>query len=300
LADGTVVFQKMKNLEHPRRYFPMHEDHPVAQLPVSTTRRRMPGLHAYLMLLLGAGFLCANAFWVPGIRPAAAQTTASTADFFGNDTCATCHEEIVRNFASNPHVKLAKEHGQAGITCESCHGAGRAHVDGGGDKTKIFNPAKATSKELNARCLSCHQDKREAFEHMGHGRSSVSCLACHSIHASGNRAHLLKAAQPQVCVNCHVEKAGPFVYEHKAISTEGCTSCHAPHGSPNPHMLNRADPNALCLKCHLAAPHNAAIMPAHAQAPQRQNCISCHSDIHGSNTSPFFMNSNANKKPDAR
>ena len=39
----------------------------------------------------------------------------------------------------------------AGVTCENCHGAGSEHVAGGGDVTKIFNPAKASAKDVDAK-----------------------------------------------------------------------------------------------------------------------------------------------------
>src|SRR5437773_4264038 len=40
--------------------------------------------------------------------------------------------------------------------CEACHGPGKAHVDGGGDKTKIFTFKNASAQEISARCLGCH------------------------------------------------------------------------------------------------------------------------------------------------
>ena len=82
----------------------------------------------------------------PAAKAASADTKAAAApsgDFVGQDTCVTCHDEIGKKFADNPHTKMALMHGSSGVTCESCHGAGKAHVDGGGDITKIFNPAKA-------------------------------------------------------------------------------------------------------------------------------------------------------------
>jgi len=47
---------------------------------------------------------------------------ASSADYVGSETCATCHEEAARKFSSNPHARLSLEHGGKGISCEGCHG----------------------------------------------------------------------------------------------------------------------------------------------------------------------------------
>ena len=50
------------------------------------------------------------------------------------------------------------------MTCENCHGAGKAHVEGGGDVTKIFDPAKASPKEVDATCLGCHAGAHPNFD----------------------------------------------------------------------------------------------------------------------------------------
>jgi DmsE family decaheme c-type cytochrome len=283
-----------------------------------------------------------------GSAPAAkAQAmTAAPGDFVGQETCATCHEEAAKGFASNPHTRIAEMHGKTGVTCEGCHGAGKAHVDGGGDVSKIFNPAKASAKEIDARCLSCHQGQHANFERTAHGENNVSCLSCHSVHHSKTPERLLKVEQPKlcyqchtdtkpqfnmpfhhkveeglmkctdchdahgtfnrknlrasaqmdaVCTKCHSETAGPFVYEHSVVKTEGCTACHFPHGGPNPRLINRASVNTLCLQCHSPSPNfttaGLPAGPAHNQATQYQACTTCHTSIHGSNTSPIFFNS---------
>jgi DmsE family decaheme c-type cytochrome len=169
------------------------------------------------MLMLGASILCPVAPAAPAPKAAPiASTEAKTAtapaknsapeDFVGEEVCTTCHTAEAKGFPDNPHSKLALEHGGAGVTCESCHGAGKAHVEGGGDVTKIFNPAKASSKEIDATCLKCHAGSHPDFVRSPHAKAGVGCTSCHSVHASKETEHLLKASQPMLCFQCHTDE----------------------------------------------------------------------------------------------
>src|ERR1017187_7720625 len=73
------------------------------------------------------------------------------ADFVGSDVCATCHAEVAKKFSENPHSKLALIHGGQGATCESCHGGGKAHVESGGDASKIIQISKESAGQVDER-----------------------------------------------------------------------------------------------------------------------------------------------------
>jgi DmsE family decaheme c-type cytochrome len=248
------------------------------------------------MLILGASVLCAQAVAAgapkgeAGSKPAAVETKASApGDFVGAEVCATCHEEVAKGFASNPHSKLAEAHGKSGITCEGCHGAGKAHVEGGGDKTKIFNPAEATAKEVDQKCLGCHQGKHANFERSAHGENNVSCIGCHSVHASGANESLLKAPQPSLCYQCHTDVKPQFSmpFHHKV--NEGlvqCTDCHDPHGSfEKKGLKSAAQQDAVCVKCHTEAA--GPFVYEHAVV-KTEGCTACHSPHGGPN--PRLLN----------
>jgi len=237
------------------------------------------------MLMLGAGMLCATAMGAPapGSKPAGAQAKdAAPSDFVGAEICATCHEEASKKFATNPHTKMTEMHGSNGATCENCHGAGKAHVEGGGDKTKIFNPAKASAKDVDAKCLSCHAGAHPNFERSPHAKANVGCTSCHSVHASTEKEHLLKAAEPTLCFQCHNDVKPQFSmpFHHKV--NEGavkCGDCHDVHGTfGNSNLKSTADQNAICTKCHMEK--RGPFVYEHA-AVKGEGCLSCHTP-HGS------------------
>jgi DmsE family decaheme c-type cytochrome len=275
----------------------MHKDGRAKQLPLNAAPGKKPGLRACLTLVLGAGILCASAWSAPapGAKAAGAQAKdAAPGDFVGAETCITCHEEVGKGFASNPHSKLAEAHGKTGVTCEGCHGPGRAHVEGGGDVTKIFNPAKATAKEVDKTCLGCHAGTHPNFDRSPHAKANVGCTGCHSVHASKDEDHLLIAAQPKLCFQCHADTKPAFdmPFHHKV--NEGavsCSDCHDPHGTfENNNLKSTADQNAICTKCHMET--RGPFVYEHA-AVKAEGCLGCHTP-HGSQNARLLNMPNVN------
>lgn len=221
--------------------------------------------------------------------PARAENKGQAAGFVGADTCATCHEDVAKGFANNPHSKIAEMHGKSGVTCEGCHGPGQAHVEGGGDKTKIFNPAKASAKEVDEKCLGCHQGQHANFSRSPHAKANVSCISCHSVHESKGEAHLLRASEPALCFQCHtdVKPAFNMPFHHKV--NEGlisCSDCHNPHGTfQNNNLKATADMNMICTKCHTET--RGPFVFEHA-AVKAEGCTGCHTP-HGSQN-PRLLN----------
>jgi len=119
---------------------------------------------------------------VPTPTVARQAPAAKVGEFAGSETCALCHADLANKFSSNPHSELALMHGGKGITCESCHGPGQAHVASGGDPTKILQLSKMSPKQIDATCLGCHATAHPNFLRSDHAKAAVSCTNCHSIH----------------------------------------------------------------------------------------------------------------------
>jgi DmsE family decaheme c-type cytochrome len=213
---------------------------------------------------------------------------SESAKYVGSDTCKTCHEEIYqKKFENTPHFKAALDgaHG-----CEACHGPGSAHVEGGGDVTKIVSFKTMSRKESSARCLTCHGEKHEQLHFSGsaHASNDVGCLDCHSPHNAKESEHLLVRAQPNLCYSCHTAAKADFgkPYHHRV--DEGlirCSDCHNVHGTTTLRQV-RAMPSgdAICSKCHAdkAGPFVYEHVPV-----KTEGCRSCHTP-HGS-TNPRFL-----------
>ena len=268
----------------------MQREWPVARLPIGAVLGKNPGLRVCWMLL-GTVFLCASAWGAPAPATKSATPAKDTlaSDYVGSETCATCHEEVSKKFGNNPHQKAAETKNGVVVTCENCHGAGKAHVEGGGDKTKIFNPSNATAQEVDKKCEGCHAGTHPNFDRSPHAKANVSCIGCHSVHASEGNEHLLKAEQPKLCFQCHndVKPAFNMPFHHKV--EEGllkCSDCHDAHGTFGANNVKAtADQNAICTKCH--AEVRGPFVYEHA-AVKTEGCMGCHTP-HGSQN-PRLLN----------
>jgi predicted CXXCH cytochrome family protein len=209
------------------------------------------------------------------------------AEFVGSQTCADCHEAIVRDFKTATHARLKATGDNAkNVGCESCHGPGSLHNQSGGTRDTIINPRKSPET-----CFQCHLDKRGEFNLPYHHpvlEGKVSCGDCHNPHKgpavkSGGTALM---SENETCAKCHTTQFGPFVFEHEALR-EGCTTCHRVHGSVNQKMLVSRN-QTLCLKCHFqqqTTPGRLFIGGRdHTSFVSRGTCWSagCHEAVHGS------------------
>ncbi len=186
--------------------------------------------------------------------------------------CLTCHAGSMRRagFAVSSHMA-------GGITCTDCHSIHSPEI--------VETLKRKATPEL---CYSCHPESRTSFTAPeGHGldRGLVSCEDCHNPHGSPERGLLNRPMiNGELCAACHIDKRGPFVFEHAAGTVEGCVACHTPHGSANRFMLKTNRTSELCISCHTEAPatHNLA-------DPRYQNCTTCHTAIHGSDSHRLFF-----------
>jgi DmsE family decaheme c-type cytochrome len=215
--------------------------------------------------------------------PAAGAPSPEVSKYVGAETCKTCHEEIYNSWEKTPHWKttLDTKGGPSHQGCEGCHGPGADHVAGGGDVSKIFKFKDASTKEVDAKCLTCHAGAHPNFDRSPHARAKVSCTSCHSAHHS-EEEKLLKAAQPALCFQCHSDTKPAFnmPFHHKV--NEGlitCSDCHDVHGTflAN-NVKSTADQNAICTKCHTEV--RGPFVYEHV-AVKAEGCLGCHTP-HGS------------------
>ena len=231
------------------------------------------------------------------VSPAASGKTEETkakpaenesSQYVGSETCQGCHEDIYKKgFTATPHYKtrLQKGHG-----CESCHGPGAAHVEGGGDKTKIFSFKDKPASEISGRCMECHEYGAEHanFDRSQHNVNDVSCIACHSTHKAKEPQFLLVEKQPQLCFGCHTDAKQDFSRPFRHRVEQGlvsCTDCHNQHGSSQTNLLRAtASQDQVCFKCHA---DKAGLFAFEHEPVKTEGCSACHQP-HGS-TNPRML-----------
>jgi len=208
--------------------------------------------------------------------------------YAGSEVCQTCHEEVYKKgFQDTPHFRTTLKNGHG---CESCHGPGAAHVEGGGDKSKIFQFKGATAKQISQRCLECHEygEEHANFARSQHSVNEVSCTSCHSPHHAKEPQFLLAEKQPQLCYSCHTETKPDFAKPFRHRVDQGllrCTDCHNQHGGFLVKQLrSTAAQDQVCFKCHT---DKAGPFVFEHEPVKTEGCVACHQP-HGS-TNPRLL-----------
>ena len=219
---------------------------------------------------------------------AAASPVQDAAQYVGEDTCLTCHEG--QKYDGTAHAFAANERTPAAAHgCESCHGPGKAHVDGSGDTTKILRLKAISPHESSATCTTCHDRKAHAlWDGSQHDQRNVGCVSCHSIHTPKAAPQLAARTQMELCSSCHrnvTNKQHRFNHMPVREGAMTCTSCHNVHGSTNVKLLRTGTTvDESCTSCH--AEKRGPYLWEHA--PVSESCVTCH-DPHGSNNDRMLV-----------
>ncbi|MBI4469987.1 MAG: DmsE family decaheme c-type cytochrome [Acidobacteria bacterium] len=233
-----------------------------------------------LAMLATAGIL-AVAWWAlgqergPGVSVSGILPEAS---YVGVETCAKCHQEMIRPFQKTVHSKLAGfERAGEAKDCEICHGPGSQHAETR-DRRRIVYYTRLSNTEKAARvgiCLNCHRgEPTPEWKGSAHPMNSVFCFDCHNPHR-GEAKNLLKETEPNLCFSCHREKRAQMTMPSHHPVREGrikCTDCHNQHGSTTRPMLRAESVSQLCFRCH--AEKEGPFIYEHP--PVTESCTICH------------------------
>ena len=209
------------------------------------------------------------------------------------DACLTCHSQQIprSNIRRSPHST-------GEVACSSCHSIHKSPT-----------PKLLLAQSQPQLCYGCHTNIRAQFAMPSKHRVNegfMQCTDCHNPHGTfaptwrmGSRPKQVDQSliNEEACLKCHPSQRGPFAFEHLALRVDGCEACHVPHGSANARLLKRPTVFTLCLECHNGVapfgPSRQGIptpSPAHSMTdPRYQNCIACHTQIHGSNGDQRFF-----------
>lgn len=199
-----------------------------------------------------------------------AKPTNQAADL---ETCANCHEDLVNGFLSNPHTAIDIN------SCTACHGDAEKHLAEEGGATIFAFKATDIPNAKSKKCLECHVKSNSKFLSSPHGKASMDCTSCHTVHAETTKPFLLKTSATKSCAACHEDIFSLFQLNERHRLQEGilsCTTCHNPH-EPAARERLAGFKHESCLKCH--ADKGGPYLFEHG-ASRIEGCTACH-EVHG-------------------
>ncbi|MDG1138019.1 MAG: ammonia-forming cytochrome c nitrite reductase subunit c552 [Opitutales bacterium] len=199
--------------------------------------------------------------------------------------CADCHSTNLRKKFDNTSQSFSTAYSEINVSCESCHGPGREHVElarRGSDFKEMPSFALADVNSTNIAqietCAKCHA--RRSFVHPGHHAGSsfldhflpevvqpwspdmqvptyhVDGQIDDEVYVYGSYVQSKMFHQGVKCVDCH----DPHTVKLHTYDNQLCTRCHVPNDknplgfdSPSHHFHPMGTEGAKCVECHM--PH---------------------------------------------
>lgn len=199
--------------------------------------------------------------------------------------CADCHSTNLRKKFDEASQTFSTAYSEINVSCESCHGPGREHVELarlGTDFKEMPDFALADVNSTNIAqietCAKCHA--RRGFVHPGHHAGSsfldhflpevvqpwspdmqvptyhVDGQIDDEVYVYGSYVQSKMFHQGVKCVDCH----DPHTVKLHTYDNQLCTRCHVPNDknplgfdTPSHHFHPMGTEGAKCVECHM--PH---------------------------------------------
>jgi predicted CXXCH cytochrome family protein len=185
-----------------------------------------------------------------------------------NHMCGDCHTTSFSKRFSDASGRFDSRWSEPGNGCESCHGAGSAHVEAAQHAAVGSAPARHLLRSLHTQteqldqCGACHARRIRLREDASHERMHDTW-----------RPELLQEglyfADGQI--KDEVFEIGSFLQSKMAARGITCSHCHDPHTA-----RLRAEGNALCTQCHDRNTFDGPQHHFHAVNTDGSRCVSCH------------------------
>jgi len=184
-----------------------------------------------------------------------------------NHMCGDCHTTSFSKRFSDTTDRFDSRWSELGNGCESCHGAGSAHIEAAqratrGPSAQRFVNGLHTQAEQLDQCGVCHARRVRLREDASHERMHDTW-----------RPELLRDGLYFVDgqIKDEVFEIGSFLQSKMAARGVTCSHCHDPHTA-----RLRADGNALCTRCHDRQTFDGPQHHFHVADTDGARCVNCH------------------------
>ncbi|MBS1827880.1 MAG: tetratricopeptide repeat protein [Acidobacteria bacterium] len=185
--------------------------------------------------------------------------------------CLQCHASRTQPIAGTQNGFAQPPFLEGGVSCERCHGAGKAHVEamrrGAKASTAIVNPAKLDAAARDSVCAQCHLTgaARVARRNAGSARYQPGARLSDTL-----AVFVWPQMDGSPDATSHYERLNRSACKKASGDKLWCGSCHDPHGA---REQSAAHYRARCESCHRqkGCAEKAAVRQARGN-----DCVACH------------------------